>query len=455
LVIRGRLGSDLYLSEFQKNEPFFVCLRASAKSRQYIDVCVQWEKRSKWSDVTIILGQGDCVLGRCLVCKVSRKYWLVILGLGSCIGFGWFMPTPCANQAYGQSTSSQGSFTDSIKSGFSKVGDIFTPSKSKNDASYESDPIALKNKKKPSPELYSSVAKLYEGAGKFKEAEQYYQMALKEKPDDLNSMLGYARLQDNQGHYNEAITLYQQAIHAHPKEAKAYNNLGLCQAKHGKLKEAVQAMQQSVQLDPRNPLYRNNLAAVYVDLGQMTEAFTCLRDVYGDAVAYYNVGYLLNKKGKTEAAIHNFSEALRADPSMAPAQRWLTYLQEKAYEDLPTHKSNDGEIRVGSLYTPSRFPAKVITSSAADNQMPSLPQSATTRLPPASNITSPNVEEPSSAPAAQTMETPPAPPSINMPQRLPPVSIRQPSGMKDAMVKPTSYSPDAEDNDAAPLPPGM
>jgi tetratricopeptide (TPR) repeat protein len=83
----------------------------------------------------------------------------------------------------------------------------------------------------------------------------------------------------------------------------------------------------AVQLDPKNPLYRNNIATVLVDKGEVREAFGHLREVHSDAAAYYNIGYLLNKKGQPQAAMQSFALAVKADPSMDAARRWLEYLQ--------------------------------------------------------------------------------------------------------------------------------
>ena len=217
----------------------------------------------------------------------------------------------CSRRLRANHRPQKSSVTGSIKQGFNKVGDFFVP-KSNNKQPPTDDAISLKNQSKPSPELYSAIARLYEESGKTTEAEQYYQMALKEKADDLTSLLGYARFQENQGRINEAVALYQKAVQTHPKEASAYNNLGLCYARRGKLNEAASALGQAVQLDPRNPLYRNNLATVLVDQNRLAEAFANLRDVHGDAMAYYNMGYLLNKKGNTEAAEHHFAQALKS-----------------------------------------------------------------------------------------------------------------------------------------------
>lgn len=229
--------------------------------------------------------------------------------------------SPGKQQSWGESISS------GFKQGIDKLASPFTAKKTAAVPGPEDDAVALRSKAKPGVELFVAMARLYEQSGRLAEAGQQYQMALKDKPDHLPALLGYAQLKDHLGKQDEALQLYQRAAKTHPREASVQNNMGLCCARMGRLDDAAAALSQAVQLDPKNPLYRNNVAAVLVDQGRLREAFEQLRQVHGDAAAYYNVGYLLNKKGQSQAALQHFSQALRADPSLEPAQRWVEYLQ--------------------------------------------------------------------------------------------------------------------------------
>lgn len=394
--------------------------------------------------------------------KVSLKGWTLIIGLAGCVGLGWLMPVPCSAQdAYGPTMTPKTSVTGSIKQGFNKVGDFFVP-KPHNKQPPTDDAISLTSQSKPGPELYSAIARLYEESGKNTEAEQYYRMALKEKDDDLTALLGFARFQENQGRINEAVALYQKAVQTHPKEASAYNNLGLCFARRGKPNEAASVLGQAVQLEPRNVLYRNNLATVLVDQNRIAEAFTNLREVHGDAVANYNMGYLLNKKGNTEAAEHYFAQALRIDPTMAPAQKWLNYLNNKSRESGLGGQPKDGSVCVGSLQNSSQFPAKVISppvlatpnamSYPTQNPMVSPVQSTSPRFAPSVSGFGVSGRAEEGPAISYRPDAPPLPPATSSPQRLPPISLRQPAGSMDT---PQRIPNSAESDIAAPLPPGV
>ncbi len=232
-----------------------------------------------------------------------------------------------------RTTSWWDSITSPVKKGFSKIGDFFTPKPAAKAPGAEDDAISLKSKGKPGPELYVAVARLYEQSHKLADAEQQYQLALKDKPDYLPALLGYAQLKEQLGQPDEALRLYQRAAKAYPREAAVYNNMGLYYAKLGRADEAVATMTRAVALAPKNPRYRNNIATVLVDQGRLHDAFAHLQAAHGEAAAYYNMGYLLNKKGQTQAAMQHFALALKADPSMAAAQRWLEYLQRSTAQD--------------------------------------------------------------------------------------------------------------------------
>lgn len=396
--------------------------------------------------------------------KVLHKRRTLTIKLAAWLVFSWLMPTICfAQDVYGTPPAQKSSFTGSIKQGFSKVGTMFSPKTNQNTIS-EDDPTSLKNKSKPSAELYSAIAKWYDEQGKTAEAEQYFQMALKEKADDLTSLLGYAKFQENQGRIKEALALYQKAVQTHPREPSAYNNLGLCFARRGKLNEATQALSQAAQLEPRNPLYRNNLATVLVDQNRLAEAFANLRDVHGDAKAYYNMGYLLQKKGKIEAAEHDFAQALRIDPTMVAAQKWLAYLNDQSRQSDMGTKQKEGSVRVGSNTSAWKFPAKISTQQTQPQPVTTkpfsinpAPQTMAVRNTP-SRMPAPMIQNPAASSEMDSMPTiipsqtddPPLPPSTSSPQRLPPVSLRQPASSLEQSGR-SSISDDF--NQAAPLPP--
>ncbi|MEN6448956.1 MAG: tetratricopeptide repeat protein, partial [Thermoguttaceae bacterium] len=258
---------------------------------------------------------------------------LAILSLGMVAAFA------APGDALAQQTSPANgqSWTDKLSSFVKPKPAAKTPSTSKDD------PISLQNNGKVGPELHVAVARYYMEQSRPADAEEHFKLALTLDPRNLAALLGYAQLQDQVGRPREALQLYQQAANLHPLQASVHNNMGLFCAKHGQPDEAIAALNRAIRLDPKNPRYRNNIAMVLVDQNRLREAFSQLRDVYKDAVAYYNLAYMLNKKGDTQGALQHFVLALRADPTMAPAERWIEYLHRTtAQARLPEHPMNVG-----------------------------------------------------------------------------------------------------------------
>ena len=346
--------------------------------------------------------------------KLRQWLWIMALAALGIAAVDAIGPT-CSLVWAEQSSSKNKSWTDSItspfKQGFDKVGKALTPAPAPKPLAAEDDAISLKSKSKPGPELYVAIARLYEQGGKLEDAEKQYQEALRLDPKHLAALMGYAQLKDGLGKTNDALDLYLRAAKIHPAEASIHNNLGIFYARNRRFDEAVASLRRAVQMDPKNPRYRNNIATVLVDMGKSQEAFANLSAIYTPAVAYYNLGYLLNKKGETQAAIQSFSLAVRNDPSMQPAQRWVEYLQRStAQARLANHPAAAG-VRV-------------------------------TSEPP----------KPVSVPPARTAEetAPPMPPDEAMPQRLPP-TLSEPSGSDGPSLPGISYS--KSPSPIAPLPP--
>lgn len=191
----------------------------------------------------------------------------------------------------------------------------------------ESDPLRLdRQPKKVGPEVFVAAARLLENQGKTAEAEAQYQKALQAAPKDLYALVGLARLHDRQGNPGKAIELYQQAIGAHPNNSLAYNDLGLCLARQHQHDQALAALSRAVELQPGNAKYRNNLATVLVETNRTEEALKQLAAANPPAIAHYNLGYLLQQKGRRADALRHFQQALALDPALSAANEMLMKL---------------------------------------------------------------------------------------------------------------------------------
>ncbi len=189
-----------------------------------------------------------------------------------------------------------------------------------------SDPVSLANEATPSADLHVATARLSERSGKVAEAERQYEKALALDPGHVDALVGLARLKDRQGQLDEATRLYRQGTQAHADNASLLNDLGLCLARQRKYREAIKALDRAIALEPKKWLYRNNMAMVLVETGDVQGAVSHLKAVQGESVAHYNVGYILQKKGDSDAAAQHFAIALAQNPSLGEARIWLEKL---------------------------------------------------------------------------------------------------------------------------------
>lgn len=270
-----------------------------------------------------------------------QRIWLLALGLtatGCLTDFPWTPGTTssnarCALQAAEGNAVGDGSFSSGVKTGWQKLTKPFTPGEKPPQPEALDKSLSLNAQSKPTPTVFVAMARLYEQSGNIPEAERQYQLALKDKPQDGAALAGYARLKERMGLPDEAIKLYQQAAKADPRDAGVCNNLALCYARRNMFDEAVASMGRAIALQPNSVLYRNNMATILVDRGKYAEAFAHLRAVHSEAAAYYNMGFLLNRKKKRQEAIEHFAAAVRLDPSMTDARGWLDRLQPNSPEE--------------------------------------------------------------------------------------------------------------------------
>lgn len=217
--------------------------------------------------------------------------------------------------------------SSSIKSGFSKVSNSLSPGTKK-----APDPISLSVPAKQSPELHLAVARMAEQSGDLARAEHHYRAALELSPNHIETLMAYAHMLDRQNKLRQAHEYYLMTVRAHPDNARAHNDLGICCARQGRLDEAVEALEKAIRLAPDRAVYRNNLATILVQRKRLDEAFVHLSAVHPPAVAYYNLGYLLQKSGDKRGAIRLFQEALAIDSSFAQARVWLDHLRTDGIE---------------------------------------------------------------------------------------------------------------------------
>ena len=187
---------------------------------------------------------------------------------------------------------------------------------------------------KVGPEVYVAAGRMLESQGKFPEAKEKYEQALKAAPKDVTALVSLARLHDRQNRPAEAVELYQRALKTSSKNSLVLNDLGLCYAKQKQFARAAESLREAVALQPTSAKYRNNLAAVLVEMGRADEALEHLAAVNPPAVAQYNLGYLLVQQGQKDLAAKYFKEAVNLDPNLGQARDMLAQITPTATAPL-------------------------------------------------------------------------------------------------------------------------
>jgi len=216
----------------------------------------------------------------------------------------------------------------------------------------------------PNAALYLSMAKLSDQGGNTAHARSMYHRALTMEPENLDGMLALARLEDREGQLDAALHYYQQAVKNHPQSAKALNDLGLCFARRSQLQEAIAPLDQAIRLQPSKQLYRNNIAKVLTELNQIHGAVYHLSAVHPPAVAQYNMGVLLNERGRSQEAIQFLTAATQLDPNFAQARTLLSELSTGATQLAQAVPVNNNHVLPTPQLAPQTTPGQPYPNTA-------------------------------------------------------------------------------------------
>ena len=161
--------------------------------------------------------------------------------------------------------------------------------------------------------------------GQFNEAIADYREALEIKPDvaQVQSNLGNALVQ--QGEVEEAIVHLQKALQIDPTYAEAYNYMGNAAIKKGQAAEAIVYYQKAVQLNTSYADAYNNLGVAFLRSGHVDQAIADYKKAVainpGSAEMQYNLGNALAQKGNWADAIACYQAALSTERDSAKAAK--------------------------------------------------------------------------------------------------------------------------------------
>jgi tetratricopeptide (TPR) repeat protein len=135
-----------------------------------------------------------------------------------------------------------------------------------------------------------------------------------------------------QGRFDEAAQQLNTALKLRPENSDGWAVLGSVYRQQNKLPEAVSALQEAIRLAPQMPAPHVTLASLLAEQGKQPEAaaerkaaaaLTRVAINHQRAAFASNTGNMLLEKGQISDAIARYQEALVADPNFAEAHRQL------------------------------------------------------------------------------------------------------------------------------------
>ncbi len=150
------------------------------------------------------------------------------------------------------------------------------------------------------------------------------------EPDSAAGKLLWARVKLARGDLGGALRALLEAEEAAPQNANIYLQLGEAYLRLSQLQNAVTAFQKTLELDEDNARAFLGLSTAYRRLGDNQQTVDCaLRAVsllHRLPVAHFNLGVALARSGDNERAVLALETALRFNPQMVNAHRYLALI---------------------------------------------------------------------------------------------------------------------------------
>src|SRR5262249_11199279 len=151
-----------------------------------------------------------------------------------------------------------------------------------------------------------------------------------DEPDTAGGKLLWARVKLARGDLGGALRALLDAEAAAPQNPGIYLQLGEAYLRLSQLQNPVAAFERTLALDEDNARAVLGLSADYRRLGENQQPVDCaLRAVsllHRLPLAHFNLGVALTRFGDTERAVLAFETALRFQPQMVNAHRYLALI---------------------------------------------------------------------------------------------------------------------------------
>jgi Flp pilus assembly protein TadD len=130
---------------------------------------------------------------------------------------------------------------------------------------------------------------------------------------EANALLGLAY--DQKGMRERAKESYERAMREAPEDAQTLNNLGFSLYQNGNYRAAVDRLKRAARLAPSDKRILNNLALAQCRLGKYDEAYKNFARAGGELTGRLNTAAMLERMGHDEDAIRYYEAARRLQPN--------------------------------------------------------------------------------------------------------------------------------------------
>ena len=178
---------------------------------------------------------------------------------------------------------------------------------------------ALDKNSKQRGDLYLRLGETYRRKGDDAGAVQVLQKAREILPDNMMIISTLALTLDHAGRWNEARQMYEAALKLDPNNGIAMNNLAFLMAEHnGDLDDALTKGTKAKQLLPNTPEVADTLGWIYLKKNLSDNAIEIFKDLVQKApnqsTFRYHLGMALSQKGDRPKAIKELNDALKYNP---------------------------------------------------------------------------------------------------------------------------------------------
>ena len=181
------------------------------------------------------------------------------------------------------------------------------------------------------PESHLNLGNLYAELGRFPEAEDSYDAAIKLEPSFMPAYVNLADLYRAEGRDTEAESLLRSALGISPWNGDVYHALGLLLVRQNRIPEAMNALEQSVKLSPGNIRYSYVYAVALNDAGRKSESIRVLEEAHKRRPSDREVLYALitfnRANGDIPAALGYAEQLVEMSPDDPETARILDELK--------------------------------------------------------------------------------------------------------------------------------